>query len=163
MNFLALDDLMVSEEGEPVDPLSIIALPHHEGSPEFPEFQPATDDPFIEAVNLSGKKWVIFVDSAGKPSLVLNANDFLRTVLFEQERVNVRQFCHRPVIVDNTQMLLGAVLLRLMSTSSRASEDAIEYDLVLVWAEQKRVITGSDILGRLLRGVSPLKAGSALT
>jgi hypothetical protein len=163
MNFLALDDLMVSEEGEPVDPLSIIVIPHHDGLPEFPEYQATTDDPFIDAVNASGKKWVIFTDSSGKPSLVLNANDFLRAVLFEHGRVNVRRFCHRPVVVDTTHVLLGNVLLQLMSTSSKVSEDVIEYDLVLVWAEQRRVITGSDILGRLLRGVAPLKASPVLT
>jgi hypothetical protein len=163
MNFLALDDLMVSEEGEPADPLSIIVLPHHEGLPEFPEFKAITDDPFIAAVNAFGKKWVIFTDSAGKPSLVLNANEFLRAVLFGKKSVNVRHYCHRPVIVNNTQVLLGNVLLRLMSASSKTSEEVIEYDLVLVWAEQQRVITGSDIMGRLLRGVTPLKANAALT
>jgi metal transporter CNNM len=26
--------------------------------------------------------------------------------------------------------------------------------LILIWGEQKRIITGSDILGRLLRGIS---------
>lgn len=163
MNFLALDDLMVSEEGEPVDPLSIIELPHHNGSPEFPDYQASADDPFINALNVSEKKWIIFTDAAGEPSLVLNANDFLRAVLFWQKVVSVLKYCHRPVIVDNTRVLLGNVLLRLMSTDNKASEDVIEYDPVLVWAEQRRVITGSDILGRLLQGVTPLKATSTLT
>ena len=57
--------------------------------------------------------------------------------------------------------MLGNVLSRLMSADNRGSEDVIEYDLVLVWAEQRKVITGSDILGRLLRGVTPLKTGVA--
>jgi hypothetical protein len=163
MNFLALDDLMVSEEGETVDPLSIITLPHQDGSPVFPDFEAATDDPFIEAVNVSGKKWIIFSDAAGEPSLVLNANEFLRTALFGKTKVNIRQFCHRPVIVNNTHVLLGTVLSHMMSTSGNVSDDVVEYDLVLVWAEQRRVITGSDILGRLLRGVTTLKAASTLT
>jgi hypothetical protein len=51
----------------------------------------------------------------------------------------------------------------MMSTSGNVSDDVVEYDLVLVWAEQRRVITGSDILGRLLRGVTTLKAASTLT
>jgi metal transporter CNNM len=33
-------------------------------------------------------------------------------------------------------------------------DDVIDNDLILVWGEQKRIITGSDILGRLLRGIS---------
>jgi hypothetical protein len=159
MNFLALDDLMVTEEGEPVDPQSVIVLPHHDGSPEFPAFESSTRDPFIEAVNASGKKWVIFTDTEGVPSLVLNANEFLRAVLFSRDHVSIRHFCHRPVVVSNTRVMLGNVLSRLMSTGNRGSEDVIEYDLVLVWAEQRLVITGSDILGRLLRGVTPSNTG----
>ena len=33
-------------------------------------------------------------------------------------------------------------------------DDVIDNDLILVWGKQKRIITGSDILGRLLRGIS---------
>jgi len=161
MNFLALDDLMVTEEGEPVDPLSVIVLPHHQGSPQFPAFEANTDDAFIDSLNASGKKWIIFTDEAGVPSLVLNSNEFLRAVLFGQERINIRHFCHRPVVVTNTHVMLGNVLSRLIATGNRGSEDVIEYDLVLVWAEQRRVITGSDILGRLLRGVTPLQREAA--
>ena len=161
MNFLALDDLLVTDEGEPVDPLSVIMLPHQQGLPEFPVYEASAQDPFIEAINASGKKWVIFADEAGAPSLVLNANEFLRAALFSHDHVNVRRFCHRPVVVKNTRMMLGNVLSRLMSTGAHGGEDGIEYDLVLVWAEQRRVITGSDILGRLLRGVSPVTARAA--
>jgi hypothetical protein len=43
----------------------------------------------------------------------------------------------------------------MMASGVRKAGDEIEHDLVLVWSEQRRVITGSDILGRLLRGASP--------
>ena len=34
-------------------------------------------------------------------------------------------------------------------------DDVIDKDLILVWtAEERRIITGSDILGRLLRGIA---------
>jgi hypothetical protein len=33
-------------------------------------------------------------------------------------------------------------------------DDVIDNDLILVWGKQKRIITGSDLLGRLLRGIS---------
>jgi metal transporter CNNM len=29
----------------------------------------------------------------------------------------------------------------------------IDQDLILVWGKQRRIITGADILGRLLRGI----------
>ena len=32
-------------------------------------------------------------------------------------------------------------------------DDVIDNDLILVWGEQKRIITGADLLGRLLRGI----------
>ncbi len=47
LNFLALDDLMVSEVGETVDPQSVIALPMLGLHPEFPDFQRRRDDPFV--------------------------------------------------------------------------------------------------------------------
>jgi metal transporter CNNM len=37
---------------------------------------------------------------------------------------------------------------------SGIEDDVIDNDLILVWGEEKRIITGSDILGRLLRGIS---------
>jgi len=158
MNFLALDDLMVTQEGEPVDPLSVIVLPHYDSYPVFPDFTAHTDDPFISAVNASGKKWVIITDSTDEPSLVLNANEFLRAVFFEDKPVSARHYCHHPVVVRDTRLLLGSVLSRLIVAGKEAPEDPIKHDLVLVWAEQRRVITGSDILGRLLRGVTPAQA-----
>jgi hypothetical protein len=31
-------------------------------------------------------------------------------------------------------------------------DDVIDHDLILLWSDEKRVITGADILGRLMRG-----------
>jgi metal transporter CNNM len=155
MNFLALDDLMVRQEGEPVDPLSIIMLQHDDkGHPQFPVFGKMTDDPFIHAISASGKKWVIITDSANNPSLVMNTNEFLRAVFFSETPVNALSYCHRPIIVRDTKILLGEVISKLKALGPKASDDVIEQDLVLVWADQRRVITGADILGRLLRGIA---------
>lgn len=155
MNFLALDDLLVTQEGERVDPLSIIEVPHYDGFPVFPEYQRSTDDPFIQAVNASGKKWVIFTDAEGNPSLVMNTNEFLRDVFLADAAVNPRHYCHYPVIVHDTRMLLGNVLSKMMTAGVLDGSDELNHDLVLVWSEQRRVITGSDILGRLLHGAAP--------
>jgi len=40
-------------------------------------------------------------------------------------------------------------------------DDVIEHDLILVWHKQKRIITGSDLLGRLLRGIATVKKPAA--
>ncbi len=155
MNFLALDDLLVTQEGESVDPLSVIEVPHYDGYPVFPAFSCSTVDPFVLAVNASHKKWVIFTDTEGAPSLVMNANEFLRAVFFAEGAVNPRHYCHYPVIVRDTRMLLGSVLSKMMTAGAQDGSDEIKHDLVLVWSEHKLVITGSDILGRLLRGAAP--------
>jgi metal transporter CNNM len=54
-NFLDLDDLPVTEEGEPVHAQSIISLPLASGKCVLPPFDPSPDDPFLQRVNASGK------------------------------------------------------------------------------------------------------------
>jgi metal transporter CNNM len=49
---------------------------------------------------------------------------------------------------------LGDVMGRLKVRQKHPEDDVIDNDLILVWGKQKRIITGSDILGRLLRGIS---------
>ena len=155
LNFLALDDLLVSEEGEIVDPDSIIQLATENNETVFPSFQSVADDPFLQQLNLSGKKWIIITDESSVPQLVLNANAFLRAVLFNPEKqIAPRIYCHKPIIVTDLNQLLGEVLSHLKVDSMTYTDDVIDQDLILIWSDQKRVITGSDILGRLLRGIA---------
>ena len=44
LNFLDLDDILVADEGEPVDPRSIITLPIDNGRPVLPKFERSPDD-----------------------------------------------------------------------------------------------------------------------
>jgi hypothetical protein len=47
------------------------------------------------------------------------------------------------------------VLNRLTVRPERPGDDVIDEDLILVWTPgAKRIITGSDLLGRLLRGIA---------
>ncbi|HAS53546.1 MAG TPA: hypothetical protein DCS42_05135 [Nitrospiraceae bacterium] len=52
------------------------------------------------------------------------------------------------------RILLGNVISRLKVLPQSSEDDVIDQDIVLVWGPVKRVITGSDILGRLLRGIA---------
>ncbi len=153
MNFLALDDIVVTQEGEYVDPDSIISLPMKDGLPVFPDFERHALDSFLQQVNHSGKKWVIITDERNAPDLVLNANAFLRAALFGKGPVNPYIYCHRPIIVTDSSTLLGKVITRLRVYAKSEVDDVINDDLILIWADEKRVITGADILGRLLRGI----------
>ena len=154
LNFLAIDDLMVVEEGETVDPRSVIRLPIENNMPVFPNFACTTSDPFLQSIEVSGKKWVIITDVEGDPHFALDADGFLRDALFEDTKIEPFWYCHRPIVVKDTNLPLGKVLWRLRSHSHRTGTDAIDRDIILVWGEQeRRVITGADILGRLLEGV----------
>jgi metal transporter CNNM len=154
LNFLALDDIPVLEEGELIDPLSIVKLPNLNQRPAFPKFERTPTDPFLRQLDASKKKWVIIIDDAGHPSWVLDADHFLRDALFSEEALNMEIYWHRPVIVSETNARMGDVMGRMKVKPNHPEDDVIDNDLILVWGNQKRIITGSDILGRLLRGIS---------
>jgi hypothetical protein len=129
----------------------------------FPDFDPHVKDPFLLEVSSSAKKWVIIVDEQNVPSLVLNANAFLRDALFGKGPINPYVHCHRPIIVTEPNTLLGNVLSKLKVYPVSDFDDVIDEDLILIWAEEKRVITGADILGRLLRGIAIRDIGGVRT
>jgi metal transporter CNNM len=88
LNFLDLDDIFVMDEGELVDPRSVIALPFEKERPLLPKFERSPDDPLLRRLNVSGKKWVIIVDTSNRPSFVLDAHHFLRDSLFNTHHRN---------------------------------------------------------------------------
>ena len=154
LNFLAMDDIIIAQVGEPLDPKSIVSLPFENGRPLFPPVRWVKDDPFLHQVNVSGKKWVVLTDKQGDPNWVMNANAFLRAGCFDAEPIKFASYCHRPIIVRDTSVLLGEVLTQLKVTPKDKTDDVIDNDLILVWGkEQKRIITGADILGRLMHGI----------
>jgi metal transporter CNNM len=154
LNFLDLDDIPVLEEGEVIDPLSIVRFPEINQRPALPRFERSPNDPFLRQLNASRKKWVIIVDDLGQPGWVLDTDQFLRDALFTESALDLEVYWHRPVIVSNMNARLGDVLGRMRVRPKHPEDDVIDHDLILVWGKQKRIITGSDILGRLLRGIS---------
>lgn len=154
LNFLAIDDLAVIHEGEPVDPASVIALPMTEnGLPVFPDFERSNDDPFLRKVELSEKKWIILTDPEGEPQMVLDSDGFLRHALFRSEVCEPYDHCHRPIVVRDIQTSIGDVLSQFKVEPQKPGDDVIDQDIVLIWGADRRVITGADILGRLMRGI----------
>ena len=157
LNFLALDDVSLAEEGQILDERSIIALPLRDRvrtSLELPDVSLGIDDPFVRRVNESGHKWVILTDPEGEPRVALDADGFVRDVVVRGSAAVVAHHCHRPIIVLDPSMPLGHVIGRLQAGGHRREDDVIDNDVVLLWGDQPRIITGADILGRLLRGIS---------
>jgi metal transporter CNNM len=120
----------------------------------MPKFERSSNDPFLRQLNASGKKWVIIVDTSGRPSFVLDAHHFLRDSLFNAMSVNSEVHWHRPIIVTDMRTPLGGVIGRMKVKAEHPEDDVIDNDLILVWGEEKRIITGADLLGRLLRGIA---------
>lgn len=153
LNFLDIDDVPIASEGEAVDPASIIALPTRIDLPLIPEVT-SSADPFVARVNASGHKWVILTDEAGTPLLILNADEYLRSVMSDPTVVDAYTHCHRPIVVDDPESPLGHIIGELKRGLEAESDAAIEKDIVLLWTPaEKKVITGADLLGRLLRGI----------
>ncbi len=154
MNFLAIDDLLVIDEGEDIYPESILTFEEQKGRMVFPEFSPSREDPFIQAVARSHKKWAIITNVQGLPRYVLDTDKFLREALLGIETFSPWHCCHVPIVVEDHKLSLGVVILNLKYRSTRMDDEVIDKDVVLVWGKQKRIITGADILGRLLQGVT---------
>ncbi len=153
LNFLAIDDLKVSEEGERIDPLSIIPMQFEGKRPLFPEISSSPEDRFLRRVHKSKKSWVILTDMRDNPRLVIDADGFINAALFEYETFDPMEHCHRPMIISNLDSTLGDTLSGLQVDAEHTEDDVIDEDIILIWGEDRRIITGADILGRLLRGI----------
>jgi metal transporter CNNM len=156
LNFLDIDDLTTVEAGEDVAPESIVEVPVTAGRPLFPAIEPRADDPFLQAVNQTLHTWAILVDAGGEPLLALNVSEFTRAALYGDRPFDPYRYCHRPIVVRDHTTTLGDVIGRLKRrrVAEGAPPDAvIENDVVLIWLDRRRIITGSDILGRLLTGI----------
>lgn len=153
LNFLEIDDVPILEEGQEVDPASVIALPTKVDLPMLPDVS-SISDPFVQSVNASGKKWTIITDMAGKPQLLLDSDAFLRAVMTGTDGMDSYSYCHRPIVVTDPTSPLGHIIGALKQGMGADSDEAIEKDIVLLWTEdRKQVITGADLLGRLLQGI----------
>ncbi len=154
LNFLEIDDLTIAEEGEVVDPASVIKLPVKVDLPVIPDVTSPKTDPFVANVQLSGKKWVILADDDEEPLLVLDADGYLRALFLAASDFDPYSFCHRPIVLRNPKTTLDVVIKRMKQSQPSTTDEAIKKDLVLLWHDVKRVVTGADILGRLLDGVT---------
>jgi metal transporter CNNM len=161
LNFLDLDDIPVANEGEPVDPRSVIELPSDDhGYPVLPRFERSPLDPFLRRLNASRKKWVIITDASGQPNVVLDAHHFLRDVLYDPAHADAKMHWHRPIVVSDVHARLGDVIGRWNVSAEHDGDDVVDNDLILLWGKQRRIITGADLLGRLLRGIVHAEAGA---
>ncbi len=153
LNFLEIDDVRLADEGEPLDPDSVLRLDFDGDRPCFPAFEADPADEFLQAIHRSRKSWIVLLDRAERPRLLLNADEFLREALFAPRDFRPLRHCHRPILVERGEQRLGELIPRLKVLSGPDGEEVVEDDVILLWNERPRVITGNDILGRLLRRI----------
>ncbi|WP_373492569.1 hypothetical protein [Aquiflexum sp.] len=104
----------------------------------------------------SGKKWTIVVDSKNsQPKLVIDTPDFISNALFRNEIFNWKEHCHHPMVFEDMSLPLANVLDGFKVKPKFSGDDVIDEDLIILWTDvEKRIITGSDILGRLMRKIA---------
>ncbi|NND09228.1 MAG: DUF21 domain-containing protein [Saprospiraceae bacterium] len=155
INFFSLDDQKVMEEGEIVNSASIIELKSVGGNLVFPQNTSSPlDNLFMQQINRSGKKWIIFTDEGGEPKLVLDADGFIRSEVFGNRSDSILNYCHAPLVIRDEHAKIGKLIKDLKAKVERHSDAPIETDIVLFWtSENKRIITGADLFGRLLQGI----------
>ena len=155
LNFLQIDDILVKDEGEPIEPSSVITLPCFPDGPDFPEVKRSADDPFVRRVQSSGENWIVITCKEGVPWFVMDADRFLRDVLFGKGTLDPRRHCRRPILVDKPTTRLGELLPKLQTHTGEEGKDIMTHDIILYWNdEERRIVTGSDMFGRLLRGIA---------
>ena len=153
INFLSLDDLLVEEEGEQIDPDSIISMIFKKEEPQFPVIHKSLDDPFIKKIHKSGRKWVVVLNEKKEPSLVIDADGFIRSILLDEKEFDPCEFSHYPILVEDADLPLGEAIKKFKTNAVNPPDNRIKQDVILLWGEKKRIITGTDILGRLLHGI----------
>ena len=156
LNFLRLDDVRVVEEGELVDEASIIRLPTKVDFPLIPEITRSADNEFLKQVHASGHHWVVLANLQGEPLLLLDADGALRAALMEIDQpFDFYNYCARPLVIRDGSKTLTDVIsyLKSLPSLSESEDGAINYDAVLIWNDERRIITGADILGKLLKGI----------
>jgi metal transporter CNNM len=62
-------------------------------------------------------------------------------------------YCHQPVIIRDRLESLGAAISGLHFDIEPPSDHIVTHDTILLWTDNPRLITGTDLLGRLLRGI----------
>jgi hypothetical protein len=157
LNFLDIDDLTTVREGSRVPPECLVELPVDIDLPRFPAISADAQDPFLKMINRTGHEWVVLVDQEKEPLLALDVDRFTRAALYHIQDFTPYEYCHRPIVVRDRNTTLGEVIRKLRSGDHDA-ESGIKHDVVLIWVDQPRIMTGKDILERLLTGIGESNA-----
>jgi len=155
LNFLDLDDRPVSKEGAKVDQETVFTFPVRLDLPVIPESSSEEGIAFIEELKHIDKKWAVIVDNKGFPGLVLDISEYIHAHFAKGHDLDVYEYAHRPIVVIDPATTIDNVLGEFTVDADHKNDRVIDRDVILYWTpESKRIITGADILGRLLQGIA---------
>lgn len=157
LNFLAIDDLPVVEEGELLAPETIVVLRSKDAVSDgsYPELAGSERD-LIERIRKSKYRWFILTGEDGMPLWALDSYAFLRARdpgLLRRLPRDFESYCHRPIVITDEGTRLGEVIVHFKAGASAQSDAPLPRRILLFWGAEKRIITASDILGRLFKGI----------
>ncbi|MFK7911032.1 MAG: DUF21 domain-containing protein [Akkermansiaceae bacterium] len=155
LNFLDLDDRTISTEGSVIDSPTIYQFPVNLDLPVIPGPDCDEGEKFIESLKKHSSLWAVITGDRGVPQLVLDTNKYLSTLYTEGKDADIYAHCHRPIVVEDKDTTLDDVLGEFVVEASDKDDHVVDRDVVLFWTEEeKRIVTGADIFGRLLRGIA---------
>ncbi len=153
LNFLAIDDLRVVDEGEMLAPDTIVADARYaEADKGFA--LPGVNRELLDKIRGTRHRWFIFTDRAGAPAWALDSFALLRACDSDGAvPENIAPYCHRPVVITDRNTRLGEVIAHLKSGAPAQSDAPFPRRIMLYWGDEKRIVTASDIMGRLFMGI----------
>lgn len=155
LNFLNLDDRLIAEEGVEIAPETIFSFPSKLDLPSVPGPEEPGGQEFVNAIDEIHLKWAIITDETDQPRMVLETDAYLREVLSGNSAADLYRYCHRPIVVTDPTTTLESVLGQFVVEAEHASDRVVDRDVILFWTDKsRRIVTGADILGRLLQGIA---------
>ena len=107
---------------------------------------------FILAATIKDAPYLMSARTLEKSRIALIPSQDVRAI-FDADRFQPYEHCHRPILVRGERRSVGWVIEKMAHQKPAHQHGILEDDVVLVWGKSPRIITGADILGRLLQGV----------
>lgn len=155
LNFLEIDDRVIAREGTEIDPVTIHKFDSNMDLPRIPDPGTKEGDAFLSALRSADKSRAVITDEDDEPRIVLKTASYLYALSRENGDTDIYDHCHRPIVVSDPQATLDTVLGQFVVEADDREDMIVDQDVVLYWTDaEKRIVTGADILGRLLKGIA---------
>jgi len=104
LNFLALDDRQVSDEGSELNLETVYTFPVNDDVSVLPEPDEEDGKAWIASLKKHRNKWAVIVGPYGYPQLVLRTTEYLSALFVQGNEARVYDYCHRPIVVSEPEM-----------------------------------------------------------